>query len=460
MQEQNFEKQVKQKMEELSVAPSAPVWMKVEEQIRQKRDRRRLFFWLFPIGFLFAGLVTFSVIRFSDNNVAVQPAPVKENNTIQKKTNNTFTPTETQINKEEISGNEILTTKEASHPNAKSIHYNGEAIVNPVRRRNNKSLTSNTEGETANAFINNTRSGNVVARTEKNEVTAQQDPPERETKLSQNSITANTVSDTVESTIIKTTETEKQAAITEENKIPEVIKHVVKTKWTISPYLSIGVSSIQYGSGSMDKNLSQFSSSPATPGIGSGVPPMHAASEPTNGASFSLGAKFLKPLNKRLSISAGIGYYFASTHLRVGQTVRTDTVFGNNFLRSVTVDQYYTAGRNNKYTNSYHFVEIPLGINWKVSKKIPLELETGISIAQLIASNALTYDGNGNYYRNNRLLYNTHFTLNGALTYRLFSVKEKSFSAGPYFKYHLTQLEKSNSGQYLFSAGIGMKIQF
>ena len=37
MQEQNFEKQVKQKMEELSLTPSVPVWKKVEEQIRKKK---------------------------------------------------------------------------------------------------------------------------------------------------------------------------------------------------------------------------------------------------------------------------------------------------------------------------------------------------------------------------------------------------------------------------------------
>jgi hypothetical protein len=54
MQEQNFEKQVKQKMEELSLTPSEPVWEKVEEQIRKKRDRRRFFFWL-PLTVLLVG---------------------------------------------------------------------------------------------------------------------------------------------------------------------------------------------------------------------------------------------------------------------------------------------------------------------------------------------------------------------------------------------------------------------
>lgn len=49
MHEQNFEKQVQQKMEELSLTPSAPVWQKVEGEIRKKKDRRRLIFWLLPL---------------------------------------------------------------------------------------------------------------------------------------------------------------------------------------------------------------------------------------------------------------------------------------------------------------------------------------------------------------------------------------------------------------------------
>ena len=41
-----FEKQVQQKMEELDLVPSAPVWQKIEAQIRQKKDRRRLILWI------------------------------------------------------------------------------------------------------------------------------------------------------------------------------------------------------------------------------------------------------------------------------------------------------------------------------------------------------------------------------------------------------------------------------
>src|SRR5690242_13187195 len=47
----DFEKQVQQKMEELKFTPSDAVWLEVQRQIRQRRDRRRLLMWwlLFPL---------------------------------------------------------------------------------------------------------------------------------------------------------------------------------------------------------------------------------------------------------------------------------------------------------------------------------------------------------------------------------------------------------------------------
>ena len=47
-----FEKQVQQKMEELKLVPSTPVWENVEKQIRKKRERKRFLFFLLPVMLL------------------------------------------------------------------------------------------------------------------------------------------------------------------------------------------------------------------------------------------------------------------------------------------------------------------------------------------------------------------------------------------------------------------------
>src|SRR6476660_6757739 len=50
----NFEKQVKEKMDELTFVPTAPVWEQIQKQIRAKKDRRRFLLWL-PIIILLTG---------------------------------------------------------------------------------------------------------------------------------------------------------------------------------------------------------------------------------------------------------------------------------------------------------------------------------------------------------------------------------------------------------------------
>ena len=42
MQENNFEKQVRERLDELRFQPTAPVWQQVSAHIRKRRKRRRL----------------------------------------------------------------------------------------------------------------------------------------------------------------------------------------------------------------------------------------------------------------------------------------------------------------------------------------------------------------------------------------------------------------------------------
>src|SRR6476661_11240555 len=53
----SFEKNVQEKMEELQLTPSAPVWEKIELQVSPEKKRRRIVFWLlFPAALLAGGI--------------------------------------------------------------------------------------------------------------------------------------------------------------------------------------------------------------------------------------------------------------------------------------------------------------------------------------------------------------------------------------------------------------------
>ena len=56
MHNNEFEKRVEHKLEELKFTPSDAVWQKVEVQIRERKRRRRFFFWWLPAIVLCTGV--------------------------------------------------------------------------------------------------------------------------------------------------------------------------------------------------------------------------------------------------------------------------------------------------------------------------------------------------------------------------------------------------------------------
>src|SRR5687768_15749932 len=79
MQKQNFENKVQQKMEELSFVPSEPVWHKIEEGIRKKKERRRIIFWIiFPLMLLSGGSYLYLSNTKQDQNLSANTNVVKD----------------------------------------------------------------------------------------------------------------------------------------------------------------------------------------------------------------------------------------------------------------------------------------------------------------------------------------------------------------------------------------------
>ncbi|RZL02260.1 MAG: hypothetical protein EOO89_29840 [Pedobacter sp.] len=114
-----------------------------------------------------------------------------------------------------------------------------------------------------------------------------------------------------------------------------------------------------------------------------------------------------------------------------------------------------------EYKNRYHFIELPLGIEWQPFKKAPLRLHSGVSLSYLIHTNALVYDANaGIYYQNEDILSKVQMHFNSSVTYQVWKKKQHAFHFGPYLQFGITGLQKDKQGNNYHLFATGVKTQF
>jgi hypothetical protein len=106
---------------------------------------------------------------------------------------------------------------------------------------------------------------------------------------------------------------------------------------------------------------------------------------------------------------------------------------------------------------------LPVSYQYQLLKNIPLQINTGISISQLVSSNALHYNSSSNiYYKDNSRLNKTQLAFFTGLTYKLWKQKGFFLGVGPQLNYNLTPLQKNSNSkkQHLFSMGLNTQVNF
>ena len=127
---------------------------------------------------------------------------------------------------------------------------------------------------------------------------------------------------------------------------------------------------------------------------------------------------------------------------------------------------YNAGGDTVKFTNQYHFIELPINFQWQLNKNKakPFIWSIGLTLGQLIASNALIYDTafGGIYYENKNLLNKTQFGLSTGFSWTIASTKQAQWNLGPVATIHLNKLFDSpfESKQYLFFVGLRTAVLF
>ena len=144
-----------------------------------------------------------------------------------------------------------------------------------------------------------------------------------------------------------------------------------------------------------------------------------------------------KKLSAKINFTTGVNYKLFTTSIATGN------------YSSLNGAQSYSQGNTNRYSNYYHFVEIPLAIQLQLAniKKHPVYFEGGLTFSQLISTNSLQYNvSQSKYYIDNSLFNKTIIGLSAGLFINLASNSKAPLLLGPHFYYSASTI--AGSGLY------------
>jgi hypothetical protein len=450
MREQNFEKQVREKMDELSFVPSAPVWEKVEEQIRKKKEKRRIVLWLFPL-LVATGLGWWLI---AENGLS----HLKDNNhtAIQNKLNNLPEPTlgnRTQIPEKSANTDKILDAKKET----------GTSGRNTITNLSNNEIKSKrkTHAWQHEAIMPSSIDEPLPGRL----ATTGQEVNKGIATPVFNPVIYRFNADSV---INSKSLYEKEIVILMKDTILGD-KQTKQNKWQIAFAVKGGIAGISEGFGSLGSlgssadMLYYASPTASTGGFNSGNTGIPPSSSPRAGAAFSAGVDVKRKMNNRLAVVSGLHYAYYSNSIKVGSSVYRDT---NIYRFDASVFRTEAFYRNDaykrNYTNRYHYIQLPISADYKLNKRLPLYVQAGVKLEQLLSTNALFYNQQaGVYVKDEEMLVKTGVHLFSGFSYHFRSQKSFSFTIGPQIQYGITNLSKNKgNNQHLYFAGISSQIFF
>ena len=458
MPENEFEKQVKDRLDSLNLEPSAAVWQQVEFRIR-KDKRRRWFIW---IPLLAAGIGA---------GIWLMPAAEKGN------------LTNKSTLKQNADGGTSVAAKPAGQQlqsaNANTEHQIEPAPTTAIR---NSSGETQQKGSRAENFVaqnrpRNTKAGHSatpISQTESPVKSTEPTEENNEEQISQSSSAnaignENTAADEkipgADSSNLEKKNTDPAIAKTEENKTAAPVKKKAGRVWSFGIQAGVGISAQSAGVfGEMHSYNNDLS---AVGGGPSGLYYSTQNKEPLKSAlAFSFGGYAERRLNKSLSIELGLMYSQYGSSIKAGKTVNNTSYITLSNSRYLSISNYFPAqGANSQgnnsfsYRNRYHYLELPVNLNIRLnpSGKTAFRWELGLSPAYMMASNALHYDEQQNiYFHDNSYFNKFQLGFNTALAVRVFGKSKHPLWIGPEYRSFFTNLtnQKNTNGNHLYYGGL------
>jgi hypothetical protein len=483
MHDPEFEKQMRQRMEELKFSPSETVWANLEKEIAKDKRRKRPLLWFsFFLVIALAGSFYFLLntnnnhnrviknqsAKTSSGNEGQQPAVAddhagslhaKKDDHIQTNKSSSTPLSETgkttlSKNKKNIAGTGIARRKGMNQKN-KNIAGVEEDFLATNKLSKDKKIRQH-------VITHNKKNVNDAI---KNEIVAD--------ALSADNEQQTTLNDTVKtqdagangSLVIGKTDSVAKKEInankaTAKNSADKNKKSTNKKSWEFGFTGGAGLSSVfeNLFSTAVVGNPAIYNQSYAISAPPPIIPAHYTASNIRAGFSFSAGFLVQKAISKKFTFSAGLNYHYSSTKTQSGHKV--DSFLSVNTTNAlVRTFGYYRGNETHDYTNHYHLLELPVSVSYQFihNKKFPLFWEAGAIVSQLISSDALHFDNStGAYFKDNSLFNKTQFNAATSVMIGLHVNKNLYFQAGPQVQYGITNLLSSDAGrsQHLFFGGI------
>lgn len=463
-----FEKEVQQKMEGLNLTPSAPVWEKIELEIKPEKKRRRIFFWLFA-GILLTGIGFFSQTLWkgdkakgnADKTVAVAPSEAKINVPAEKQTigdNKKSVTVKTEKNKQTQNSKPSL-----AHLSLKQTSI-ADYPISAQEQIKNSAQARKTGQPKKQLTVFEKEQNSVITNHTKIAATANNQP----------SINTTTVADTTaqisSSTLsISTTKTEQPA---------DTISQTVEQKTTPQTATDSNVKKkiavtkgwkkqIMFGAGSnsqatLSSKALAYNDANFQAGVGTAAPIVTRPSPINDGFAFQVGFSLSKKIGKNFEWSVGLQYVYYSTKQKVGSSYNIDTVL-RDANKSIEVNRFYTNQGTEQYTNQFHAIELPVSFRYQPGVSIPVSVTVGAAYGRLISTNALSYYRASNvYYQNKEAFEKNMLPVSVALQVELFKKKKAQLLIGPALQYNLLKLRRDDAdgAPHLFFAGLKSSINF
>ncbi len=502
MPENEFEKQVQQKMDGLKVKPSEQIWQHVADAIVKRKTDKRIFVIVLLCLLIAAGgvfLLTDTARQHKDksliitdnnglkNNKETQPFNNEQHKQIVEEQKKQVAEGSDSVSSLQITGKDrqVLEIQNAEkefsqfHKSATTISAKpfktvaGNILPDKKEALNHSSKRSFKTSRKISASIKNVLPDDLVDE----EIIAGETPttiviekifPLNDMKINGPFLNPyHKIGVEIKANNHLTIQAKDYSV--ENSPIKKVIPLQQKHQWKIGLNFSLGASSTRNGYlgivGMGNGNGSrEYTSADQVSGCvncaNNGVSYRPSAIKPSTG--LVLGVFVQKNISPKTAFIIGLNYKMYNSVMMTGSRVDSAVIANNNNSYLSQSNFFYRTGISARYKNNFHFLEMPLALHIKLGKqnKHPLYLNTGISIARLIASNALQFDtALAKYYSNNSLFNKTQIGISTGLLFSLSGSVKNPFLVGPDIRFSLNKMAATGLYQSSNYSYFGIQIQ-